>query len=327
MTDAANSKNSTNRMFPTRSTSVSFSPANSTDVRTLPSDFSPAISIADAEGFEQAPGGRIVLDGLPNTRDLGGISADGGRVVKHGLLIRSGALEHATDRDVRVLLDTFNVRSVIDLRTAEERREHPDPEDAMQGVRFYDAPVLSASTFGITRGSSAFVKAAGMVRTLRAVRKDPAGMMVEAYAGMITDPQSQRGFAQFFDDVLASEKGAVLWHCTVGKDRAGLASALLLWVLGASRDDIMADYLATNCYVGGQSQDITEALATFGLADKLQGSIQVLNSADARFLDAAFDAMERTHGSVDAYLRDALGVTDERRATLRARYLVDSSKQ
>ena len=282
-------------------------------------DFSPAFGVVDAEGTENASDGHIELKGLPNTRDVGGMAAADGRFIKHARLLRSGALGHAETADIKVLLDDFDVRTVIDLRTEEERRENPDPEDAMQGVRFVDAPILSTSTFGVTREGGT-LKALKMLRTLR---KNPASIMEEVYERMMLDEESQRGFKRFFNEVLATENGAVLWHCTVGKDRAGLAAALLLHALGVSREAIEQDYLVTNRYVESETQHIADALAAHGLADKLDNSIRVLNSADLRFLHAAFDAVDRTYGGLDNYLRTQLNVTDEQRALLRERYLTD----
>ena len=198
-------------------------------VDTVPDDFSPSLGIADAEGLEKVSDGHIELEGLPNTRDIGGIPAADGRYVKHARLLRSGALTGATERDLEVLLDDFGVRTVIDLRTEEERREKPDPEDGMEGVRFEDAPVLNTATLGVTREGG--IK--GALKMLRAVQDDPAQIMRDIYERMVLDEASQRGFASFFDDVLDTQEGAVLWHCTIGKDRAGLAAMLLLHVLGA----------------------------------------------------------------------------------------------
>ena len=206
-------------------------------VATVPDDFSPSLGIADAEGLEKESDGHIELEGLPNTRDIGGIRAADGRYVKHARLLRSGALAGATERDLEVLLDDFDVRTVIDLRTEEERREKPDPEDGLEGVRFDDAPVLNTSTLGVTREGG--IK--GALKMLRAVQDDPAQIMMDIYERMVLDEASQRGFASFFDDVLDTPDGAVLWHCTIGKDRAGLAAMLLLHVLGASHEDILRD--------------------------------------------------------------------------------------
>lgn len=292
------------------------------ELDTVPTDFAPAIGIAPVEGLESEDDGHIMLEGLPNTRDVGGLAAEDGRYVKHARLLRSGALDHATARDLEVLLDDYRVRTVIDLRTEEERKEHPDPEDGLMGVRFVDAPVLSASTFGVTR-EGGMMQALKMLRT---AQRDPASLMEEVYEGMMLDKQSQRGFAQFFNTVLAAEEGSVLWHCTIGKDRAGLAAALLLHVLGVSRDAIERDYLATNRYVESETQNVMDALTTFGLGDKLDKSIHVINSADLRFLHAAFNAVEKEYGSLDAYVRDQLDITDEKRTALCERYLSDDPR-
>ena len=291
-------------------------------VDTVPDAFSPSLGIADAEGLEKASDGHIELEGLPNTRDIGGIRAADGRYVKHARLLRSGALAGATERDLEVLLDDFDVRTVIDLRTEEERREKPDPEDGLEGVRFEDAPVLNTSTLGVTREGG--IK--GALKMLRAVQDNPAQIMMDIYERMVLDEASQRGFASFFDDVLDTPDGAVLWHCTIGKDRAGLAAMLLLHVLGASHEDILRDYEATNRYVASRTEDIMDALATYHLAGKLDKSIQVINAADPRFLQAALDAIDRELGGLDAYVEKALGITDEKRDALRARYLTDDPR-
>ncbi|RDB64453.1 protein-tyrosine-phosphatase [Gordonibacter sp. 28C] len=288
-------------------------------VDTVPDDFSPVLGIADAEGLEDAPDGRIELEGLPNTRDIGGIPAADGRYVKHARLLRSGALDGATARDLAVLADDYNLRTVVDLRTEEERREKPDPEDELMGVRFENAPVLNTSTLGVTREGG--IK--GALKMLRAVQDNPAQIMMDIYERMVLDEASQRGFASFFDDVLATEEGSVLWHCTIGKDRAGLATMLMLHVLGASRDDIMKDYQATNRYVASRTEDIANALATYHLAGKLDASIQVINSADPRFMQAALDAIEKEYGGLDAYVERAVGVSGEKKASLREQYLTD----
>lgn len=276
----------------------------------------PGLRIVDAEGFEQ-PDGHIELEGLPNTRDLGGIRGADGRVIEPGRLIRSGELSDATERDLEVLVDEFALRTVVDLRTEQERREKPDPQDALDGVRFVDAPVLSMSTLGITREGGL----KGALKMLQAVQEDPVRVMEDIYPSMILDEDSQRGFAKFFQAVLNADEESVLWHCTIGKDRAGLATALLLQALGVSREAIMADYLATNRYVQSHTSGLLDVLETYHVADKLEKSLHVLNSADPRFLLSALDAAERAYGSLDAYLEQAVGVSPDMRDELQRRYL------
>ncbi|MEA5019797.1 MAG: tyrosine-protein phosphatase [Gordonibacter sp.] len=280
----------------------------------------PTFGIADAEGLEQVSDGHIILEGLPNTRDIGGIKGADGLFVRHARLLRSGALAAATERDLEVLANDYDLRLVIDLRTEEERHEKPDPEDALMDVRFNHAPVLNTETLGITRGGGL----RDAMKMLRQVQSDPAKIMMDIYPRMLLDEASQRGFTLFFDHVLAAEEGSVLWHCTIGKDRAGLATMLLLHVLGASPEAIMEDYKVTNRYIASRTQEIMDALAAYHLVGKLDDSIHVINSADPRFLDAAINAVHHEFGSLDAYVEKALDITSDKRAELRSRYLTDN---
>ena len=70
--------------------------------------------------------GRIDFEGLPNTRDLGGLPAADGRRVRRGLLLRSGTLYFATSADCRRLIEDYHLRAVVDLRGEDELAEYPD---------------------------------------------------------------------------------------------------------------------------------------------------------------------------------------------------------
>ncbi len=277
--------------------------------------------------------GHIELEGLSNTRDLGGMKTQDGRAIRRKMLIRSGALANATEHDAAALIDEYRLAKVIDLRTEEERLKSPDPEDLFEGVEFLDIPILNTQALGITREGG--VK--GLLKAMKAIDSDPAGLMIEIYPSMLLDETSACGYARFFDELLKGEPsvggdsvegddagarpGSVLWHCSAGKDRAGLAAVLLLHVLGVSRELIVADYLATNKNMESRTQEILDSLSSYGLAGKLDEGVRVLNSADERFLQAALSAVEERYGSLDAYLSEALGITPEKAEALRTRFL------
>lgn len=277
--------------------------------------------------------GHIELEGLANTRDLGGIKTQDGRTVKHKMLLRSGALANATEHDAAALIDEYRLAKVIDLRTEEERLKSPDPEDLFQGVEFLDIPILNTQALGITREGGV----RGLLKAMKVIEKDPASLMIEIYPSMLLDETSACGYARFFDELLADEAsvggdpvegdaagdcpGSILWHCSAGKDRAGLAAVLVLHVLGVPHETILADYLATNKYMESRTQEILDSLSSYGMAGKLDEGVRVLNSADERFLQAAFDAVRERYGSLDEYLEVVLGVTPEKAEALRAKYL------
>ncbi|MEG1512615.1 MAG: tyrosine-protein phosphatase [Raoultibacter sp.] len=263
-------------------------------------------------------GSRIALDGLANTRDLGGMETMDGRRIRDHRLIRSGALAKATNSDIRVLIDEYHVRKVVDFRTREERLESPDPQKSMGGVSFVDIPILDAQSFGITRERG--IK--GFLDALIELKQDPAALMIEAYSTMLVGEKCRWGYARFFEELLALEDDALLWHCSAGKDRAGLATVLVLAALGVSQDAIRADYLETNRYLRASTETFSSFLAAYHIPHEIGKSLRILNSTDVRFLDAALAPVEKMYGSLPGYLREALGVTDEKREVLRQRYLV-----
>lgn len=277
--------------------------------------------------------GHIELEGLANTRDLGGIKTEDGRSVRGKMLIRSGALSGATEHDAAALIDEYRLAKVIDLRTEEERLKNPDPEDLFDGVEFLDIPILNTQALGITREGG--VK--GLLKAVKAIDTDASGLMIDIYPSMLLDERSMQGYKRFFEELLKNEPpvgtdpidddsdlpsaGSVLWHCSAGKDRAGLATVLLLHALGVPYKAILADYLATNKYMETRTQEILDSLSSYGMAGKLDEGVRVLNSADERFLRAALDAVNERYGSLDAYLEEALGITPEKADALRAKFL------
>ena len=114
---------------------------------------------------ERTDDGHIPFEGLPNTRDMGGIAGADGRRVVCGKLLRSGALDGATSHDLDLLRDGYRLRTVVDLRTEEERRKKPDPEDALPDVRFVDAPILNPASLGIAKEGG--IK--GLAEAMRAI--------------------------------------------------------------------------------------------------------------------------------------------------------------
>lgn len=262
--------------------------------------------------------GHIALAGAINTRDLGYLVAEDGRRIKPHKLIRSGALVDIAERDALVLKDEYDVRTVIDFRTDEEQLKNPDPQDEMFYATFIEAPILEKSTFGITRESGR----KNVMDALKAIKSDPVKLMSELYPKMLLSEQGRLGYRKFFEVLLDAQEGSVLWHCSAGKDRAGLATVLLLMALGVSWIDIKADYLATNKYMASKTEQLLTLLADHGIADELEENVHLLNSADLRFLYAGIDAAVAEYGSIDGYFNDALGVTADKIDVLRTKYLI-----
>lgn len=261
--------------------------------------------------------GLIRLEGTQNTRDQGGMETVTGQRVRAKKLIRSDKLSGLTDSDIRVLIDECDLRVVVDLRTDVEQKGSPDPIDRMPGVKYVSLPVLAGSAVGLTHEHSLrslweeFVK----------MKADPLGVVEQTYPLMLLGDAGVSAFKQFFDILLTQEEGAVLWHCSEGKDRTGIASLLILFVLGVPFETIMQDYLATNIFARQKLKRVAHELEKVHLADKSDQALLALICAHKEYIDAAMKAVEDKYGSLDAYLTDALGLTEEKRQALADKYL------
>jgi len=217
---------------------------------------------------------------ISNLRDLGGIAAEGGSVIRSGMLIRAASLKDAQPED----LD--GISTIIDLRTPGEREEEPD---IVCGKEYLELPVFEDLMAGISREEAA------------AERNTP-GM---AHLYMLIVRRFTDEIRRIIRAILEHDYsgGAVLWHCSEGKDRTGIIAAIILDILGASREDIMEDYLKTNIINLPKAIRIRdEVLKTEG--EEIAERVYMSYIADEAYLNAAYDEM----GS--DYIRSGLGIDE-----------------
>ena len=247
----------------------------------------------------------LLMDGIHNFRDYGGYGAADGRRVKRRVLWRSGQHLDATPDDL-ARVDALDLAHVIDFRGSGERREYPCPR----------GPAFGASVIcydGETAALAPHVEAGGGTLGV-----EEAHRRMEAIYLALPDREPVLWVMRRYFDALAGGEGASLVHCLAGKDRTGMAVALLHHVLGVHPDDAMADFLLTN--TAGNLDARVEAggaaiRAKWGnVPDE---TIRVLMGVDARYLVAMRKAVEERHGSLDAFVRDVLGVDDTKREALR----------
>ena len=219
---------------------------------------------------------------IPNMRDLGGTRTCDGRVIRRGMLVRSAQLFQAEEEDLH------GISSIIDLRTTAERLETPD---RAYGRVYLALPVFEDLTAGISHEEEA-------------ENRPQIPEMTVLYSHLITDCADS--FRTILSAVMQHDfsGGAVLWHCSEGKDRCGLVTALILEILGADRETVMADYLKTNEISLTKAAAVrTQVAASHGreIADRVYQAY----IADERYLQAAWKAMG------DDYLTGRLGFSGE----------------
>jgi len=241
----------------------------------------------------------LALEGAPNFRDLGGYAAADGRHVKWGMLYRSDNLSHLTDDDL-AKLSSLGINLVCDFRSAAEKAEEPDRLPAT------DPPEVAALEIG---AESFVVKdlreriASGDTEGL-----DLRGMLIEGNRQFATTYAPQ--YAAMFERITQPENLPALVHCTAGKDRAGFASAMLLSVLGVSRETVMEDFLLTNHYTAAATEKRLLMIELFSLFRADSDALRPLFGVEPAYLDAAFEAIDAQHGDFDTFRRNALDLDD-----------------
>jgi protein tyrosine/serine phosphatase len=254
----------------------------------------------------------IELEGVVNFRDFGGMPGAGGRLLRRGLLFRSGHHAAATDRDL-ARLATLDFALIVDLRRPAERTR--DPARRPPAAR----PVV------LEHAGPADIAVAPHLAFL--AEPNPAldqvtRQMIVGYRGYPFDPHYVTLYRAYFER-LAGAEGPVLINCHAGKDRTGLLCALTLHVLGVAPEDIFADYLASNrhCRADARMGELAERFKALHGGEVSEALIRRLLMVDSTYLEAAFAAIDEVHGDLDAYLADALAVTSPVRKAIRARYL------
>jgi protein-tyrosine phosphatase len=252
----------------------------------------------------------LPFSSVRNCRDLGGMPAAGGSVIKPGLLIRSADLAELSAVDAATF-ENMNLKDVVDLRTQWEVDAHPDlvPKSAA----LHHLPPLHAD------------QVAKAVETKHDWTKDNAedftSAMSSLYADMISDPLAVHAWKSLFDILLHTEN-AILWHCTQGKDRTGMAAVLIEHALGVPANVIEADYLATNQYLKSELDDaaytkMAELLKDTPFADEPE----LLLFARKEYLQSAENRVKELYGTWDAYLQKAIGLQKEDIQSLQERLL------
>ncbi len=254
--------------------------------------------------------GEIRLERVANLRDLGGIPVGRGLRVVAGRIYRSASLHEMTDADRRSL-EERRIRTVVDLRSAWEQA-HLAYE--WPYGRHVAAPLASDE-------SVAAIYRNFMEGTLTEAAMDDWWTTTGVFDAPDEFPQSVRAV---FTALLGAAPGeAVLFHCAGGKDRTGAVAALILRALGAAPEAILADFMATNDSLATPER-LEELAARLNRGRDKEISRQALfaiSGVQAGWLDIMFGRLADRHGSVEAYLHDALGLTGADLEALRQGYL------
>jgi len=260
------------------------------------------------------PARQIILAGGCNFRDIGGYRTQDGRMVAWGNVYRTGVLSYFSERDHSKLLE-LGVTAICDLRREPERTREPTrwPNVDTQLLSFDDG----AAPPTVMSLASKYPQNADGIRST----------MLDLYRAL---PQWMQPRLRGMFERIADGEGSMIVHCAAGKDRTGLAIALLLTLLGVPHEVIVEDYLLTNDAGDFQSFILSKHEAQLGVATSSHPLLtlpedvrRVLFAADADYLTAAYDQIARDFGDVHAFIRDGIGIDNAMRDKIKSRLLRD----
>ncbi len=255
-----------------------------------------------------------------NARQLGGYVCADGRKIKQNMLIRSGGLAWLDDADAKTLSEKYNVKYIVDFRTESELEANPDKK--IDGAKSFNFSVFGEDLYGEkTKSKLGYYESLNGEDEDMALAKDR--VITERYERILLSEYAQKAYAGFFDVLLDAKEGeAVLWHCSKGKDRAGIASALLLYALGADGNMADRDFEITN---EAYKEDIDKAVAAAkknGLNESdTTEYICASAGVDKKYLELAVKTAEKKYGSLHNYFNSQLGLSDAEIEELRDKFL------
>ena len=249
------------------------------------------------------------LKGVRNFRDFGGYDTPTGRV-RSGKLFRSGHYHEATDEDLS-FLNSLGVDFHVDLRRPDERDRQPN--------RWPGEPVVMVASEGGRQETPAHIAA---LQQDDVTSDSIEAYMTEYYRTAPFKTHHIELFHAWFDG-LETHDGAAVVHCAAGKDRTGIVCMLTHRLLGVNERDMFEDYDLTNTAV-----DIDAHLPA--ARDRFNKYLGTNHEADVfrpfmgvriPYLENAIEVMSDAHGSPEGYMREVLGMTDERADTIRRRLI------
>ena len=252
-----------------------------------------------------AQSGRLRLESAFNLRDFGGYATADGRMVRRGMLYRSGTMALLSDADA-AHLRSLGIRAICDFRRGNERTAEPTLWHGAEVDYFCRDYSESSGLLG------------EMLKRTDATAEDMRQAMLSLYRVIPVDhAASYRAmFAQ-----IANGRVPILINCSAGKDRTGVGAALILAALGVPRETIVADYLLTNEHADWNWL-LAQRNTLVARARRVRPEVlEPLLTVDVAYLDALFAVLDERHGGVDGYLTETLGVDEAAREALRARLL------
>jgi protein-tyrosine phosphatase len=280
-------------------------------------DRAPEPSAPTPDPATAGPDRHVALDGQPNFRDLGGYQTADGRAVKWGEVYRSGELPRLSDDDV-AKLEELEISTVVSFLT-EKEIEARGPDRLPNGTTEVALPMAAGNLGDLT----AVVNDARKTGDFSGV---PADINPDIHRRLMVEAREY--YAALLREIADPANRPLVFHCSHGVHRTGTASAILLSALGVPWETVREDYLLSNTYRWDEIEHrLTQLRDLYAESHGIPPEEVDTTNMDAfyilqgAYIDAALEQAVEDYGSMEAYIREGLGISDEEVAQLRSELL------
>lgn len=281
--------------------------------------------VCPKEGKNYVISTRLVnLDGTYNFRDCGGYETIEGRRVKWGLLYRSDQLSNISERDV-AFLKNMGLKTIVDYRSKSEASAAPNKE------------IFGANTYSLDPNAKIAQLAADSIddvnKSILDLLKehkfhpekygDPEENMYKQYKKFIYSDSSKKAYRELIKLILDEHNLPLVQHCRGGKDRTGFGVAIILLALGVREECVIYDYTLTTQYRVAKNKKQMNLYKKYTKDEQTLTLLSTLQQSKAIYMETAINEMKKTYGSIDSYLKDALGIDQDVKEKLKEIFLYE----
>lgn len=281
--------------------------------------------VCPKEGKNYVISTRLVnLDGTYNFRDCGGYETIEGRRVKWGLLYRSDQLSNISERDI-TFLKNMGLKTIVDYRSKSEASAAPNKE------------IFGANTYLLDPNAKTAQLAADSIddvnKSILDLLKehkfhpekygDPEENMYKQYKKFIYSDSSKKAYRELIKLILDEHNLPFVQHCRGGKDRTGFGVAIVLLALGVREECVINDYTLTNQYRVTKNKKQMNLYKKYTKDEQTLTLLSTLQQSKAIYMETAINEMKKTYGSIDSYLKDALGIDQDVKEKLKEIFLYE----
>ena len=252
------------------------------------------------------------IKGVEFIRDFGGIGNN--QKTNYHLIYRTSKLTKIRAKSQQKIANNLNVNTIVDFRTEAEVDFKPDK--TIDNVNYVNLPVLSNEDNPVVNKSNGLNQLKRIMKASGGVK----GYMSNIYRKLISSDQAIEEYKKFLELVKNSD-GSIIYHCTQGKDRTGIATAIILMALGIDEEAIKRDYLNYNKAHKLKRLAIFIGMTIVFFSVRKAIALHDLLIARIEYINAAFDEIKAKYGSINNYLHKTLGLSDADISSLKSKYL------